>query len=437
MSTVITLARENIARLTEAPEFSFNWHISQKSRTDPATKEKRLLNKVLIEKRPKQGRVRLGSLTIPFDCENGRSEDLAYLVKLLHEKLQDAPHLDLKEALDRITGAKKDVTFDWPLLEADYHRHIQQKGLTEAAWKDFYGKAFYRLRDLMLLPAGRRPIHGKDLAAKFLEQWIESPSMQVKMRTKARYFVNWALDARRWPSEFDLPRKWDTIGPKHQKRDGYPLEDADILLLVDFLRLLADTTKHAGHSEQATKWCFAIQIMSVYGLRPEDLAWLQVRTSVDGVRSLWSNYPKTQGDHGYTEERELMPILVRDSEDRPVDWNLLERIASGEDYGGFKPKDAMRNRANGQIGKNLNRYLSRKQIWNDICKRVMEQNPKDKVTGYSFRHRWMKQGHRLIDHPDQSGILSGPGGHSVAVHEQNYNRFKRTGVKELFDAANQ
>ena len=153
MSTVITLARENIARLTEAPEFSFNWHISQKSRTDPATKEKRLLNKVLIEKRPKQGRVRLGCLTIPFDCENGRSEDLAYLVKLLHEKLQDAPHLDLKEALDRITGAKKDVTFDWPLLEADYHRHIQQKGLTEAAWKDFYGKAFYRLRDLMVLPA--------------------------------------------------------------------------------------------------------------------------------------------------------------------------------------------------------------------------------------------------------------------------------------------
>ena len=118
MSTVITLARENIARLTDAPEFSFKWHISQKSRTDLATKEKRLLNKVLIEKRPTRSRAPWLPHH-PLRLENGRSEDLAYLVK--PARLEDAPHLDLKEALDRITSAKKDVTFDWPLLEADYH----------------------------------------------------------------------------------------------------------------------------------------------------------------------------------------------------------------------------------------------------------------------------------------------------------------------------
>ena len=154
MSTVITLARENIARLTEAPEFSFNWHISQKSRTDPATKEKRLLNKVLIEKRPKQGRAWARSPSL-------RLETVDWKILLTWSScctvLQDAPHLDLKEAPDR-SPAQEGCDFRLAALEADYHRHIQQKGLTEAAWG--LTKALPP-RDLMVLPAGRRPIHGR------------------------------------------------------------------------------------------------------------------------------------------------------------------------------------------------------------------------------------------------------------------------------------
>ena len=120
---------------------------------------------------------------------------------------------------------------------------------------------------------------------------------------------------------FNAPAMSDDEVVSTTKRVGFPLTDSQIIRLVDSL---PDT-------DTANRWKFAIQLMAVYGLRPEDLRGLYTKQS---GKEIWTDYRKSKGGRKgeTTEPRQLFPIWVLDSDGTPVDWNytLRARLAAGE-----------------------------------------------------------------------------------------------------------
>ena len=57
------------------------------------------------------------------------------------------------------------------------------------------------------------------------------------------------------------------------KRTGYPLSDAQILLILENL----------PQGEKRNRWRFAIQLCAVYGLRPEELRYLRIKDGANGT----------------------------------------------------------------------------------------------------------------------------------------------------------
>ena len=98
-----------------------------------------------------------------------------------------------------------------------------------------------------------------------------------------------------------------------RKRIGYPLNDAQILRLLDSFPI----------NDVGNKWRFAFQCMAVYGLRPEDLRYIHTRNA---GQEIWSNYQKSKGGKKgeKTEQRRLYPLLVNDV-DGPISWHLKEQ----------------------------------------------------------------------------------------------------------------
>ena len=102
------------------------------------------------------------------------------------------------------------------------------------------------------------------------------------MRQATYAFLRWGVERGHLKPCYLPPDKAPEI--KKEKRVGYPLTDAQIL------RLLESLPEGKTHD----RWRFALQLMAVYGLRPEELRWLRVKDGVDGPE-LWSMYRKSKG----------------------------------------------------------------------------------------------------------------------------------------------
>ena len=130
------------------------------------------------------------------------------------------------------------------------------------------------------------------------------------------------------------------------KRVGYPLSDAQILQLLDNL----------PEGDPHNQWRFALQLCAVYGLRPEELRHLRIKSGASGSE-LWTIYCKSMGGTkgAKTEPRRLHPLLLRDADGTAIDWNLQARLEVGE-------KLPPLNRE-GDGGQALNQYLRRREMW--------------------------------------------------------------------------
>ena len=83
------------------------------------------------------------------------------------------------------------------------------------------------------------------------------------------------------------------------------------------------------NTDTGNRWRFAIELCSVFGLRPEDLR--AIYTKKNG-QEIWSDYRKSKGGSKgeTTEPRQLFPLWVLDSDGTGVDWNytLKTRLAA-------------------------------------------------------------------------------------------------------------
>ena len=130
-------------------------------------------------------------------------------------------------------------------------------------------------------------------------------------------------------------------------------------------------------SEVHNRWRFAIQLCSVYGLRPEELRHLVIKDGVSGSE-LWTTDRKSMGGTkgAKTEPRKLHPLLLRDPDGAAIDWNLQARLQVGEQ---LPPLDRDGEQA-------LNQHLRRRKV--RMASRDDAQQKGGPLTPYSFRHRY-------------------------------------------------
>ncbi|QNJ03716.1 site-specific integrase [Synechococcus sp. PROS-U-1] len=273
-------------------------------------------------------------------------------------------------------------------------------------WKNKYQRAINNIRDC--LEGKNKPKDGTDLCQQALEQWEHGSRQRQVMRQAAYSFLRWGVERGHLKPCYLPPEAEPEV--KRPKRVGYPLSDAQILRLLDSL----------PKGEQHTRWRFGLQLMAVYGIRPEELRWLRIKDD-----QLWSFYRKSQGGRNgaKTEPRRLYPLLVRDIDGTPIDWNLQARIQINEELPPLNGE--------GEGGNAVGTYLKRRTTWNSM--RMEAEQISEQLTPYSFRHRYAKRSHAM--NLPIANICAAMG-HTIEVHLKSYARFKPDSTQDLYAAAN-
>ena len=350
--------------------------------------------------------VDVGSVMLPYEWSlKGSTQALPRIQQIF--KRWNSGQITLAEAAQTANTSSSHQTLNFNQLIDSYREFVPNAG--EKTWGKFYLPV---LRNCAEQFKGRPPVDGEALCLACLQQWEPGSRMRQTSRQKLCGFLNWAVQRGHLKPIYSPPASLpETLKPK---RVGYPLEDTQILALLDSL---PDGPEH-------DRWRFAIQLSAVYGLRPEELRHLVVKNGASGPE-LWSIYQKSMGGTKgqKTEPRRLHPLLLRDMHGKAIDWKLQGRVQINEELPPLNRE--------GEGGQALGTYLRRRESWNGLRKAAESQG--EQLTPYSFRHRYAKGMHA-------AGLpianISEAMGHTIEVHLQSYARFKPNATAELVEAIN-
>lgn len=363
---------------------------------------------------PDYGRMRLQvrrpgiktqSMNLPFAWEEAAWVDALQHIKVIAKAFNEGG-VDLKGAAKVATVVRSDHDTDWTAAAAAYRQHKQR--VSDRTWRQKYTPVFEAA--LKALGSKNAPTNGADLCDAALKRWAPGTRQRQIMRQSLSGFLRFCVQRRSFKSCWLPPAAVDGEYV-NEKRIGYPLTDAQVLRLVD---AVPDTA--AGH-----RWRFALQLLAVYGLRPEDLRHLVTRNN--GIE-LWSTYQKSKGGRkgARTTERRLYPLLVHDL-DGAVDWNLQQRVHLKEELPPLGQP--------GKAGEALGTFLKRQPTWQSIAAEAAAEG--QELVPYSFRHRYSATGHARGLQPKQ---MADAMGHSLEVHMGNYARFMTRDLASAFEAVN-
>ncbi|KZR92381.1 hypothetical protein MITS9509_01368 [Synechococcus sp. MIT S9509] len=343
-----------------------------------------------------------------YEWEISKTTDVVLRIGVI-AKAMEAGH-DLKSAARIATRASTAVVEDWDAaLEA--YRDGPQQALKPQTWA-YHQKVI----DLALeaLASRRPPTNGADLIDLVLKQWPSGTRQYQSMRQRIQKFLRFCVERRQFKSSW-LPPEGQAPAKTKTKRIGYPLSDAQVLRILE---ALPDTTI-------GRRYRFAIQLMATYGLRPADLRYLQVRNN---GTELWSGYEKSKGgtQGATTEPRRLFALKVLDLDGTPQEWNLLQRVALGEE---LPPLGDL-----SETGQRMYVYLKSKPVWKSIQAEAQREGQQAVV--YSFRHRYAYVAHTR---PMANGQMRSPKqcadamGHDLDTHLKSYARFQTRDLAAAFD----
>ena len=319
---------------------------------------------------------------------------------------------DLTSATRGVQLTTSQTTEDWTAaLEA--YRSGPQARLKSITWQ-----GHLRVINVALEALGRRnaPTNGADLLDLALKQWEPGTRQHTQMAQRLRKFLTYCVQRRQFKATW-LPPAGQSSPTINAKRVGYPLTDAQVLRLID---AMPDTTI-------GRRYRFAFQLMATYGLRPADLRYLQVRS---GGTELWSTYRKSKGgtSGAKTDERRLYALTVHDIDGTPQEWNLLQRVALGEELPPLGDES--------ESGQRLYCYLKTKSVWHSIQAEAAAEGQQAVI--YSFRHRYAYVAH---NRPQANGQMRSPKqcadamGHDLQTHLSSYARFQTRDLAAAFDEA--
>jgi len=361
---------------------------------------------------PHKGRVRLQVREQGPDGPRNQSVVLAYRweaasaadVLLRLRVIAQAYDGSLAAAAQQAEGRSNLAVLDWHgALDAYRRQRLEVQAITSpATWRRKHAPVLEAAVAAMLAP--RPPADAQALLDLVLDRWAPGSRSRQIARQSLTGFLTYATARAGFPKAWQPPAV--VREARLPKRTGWPLADGQILRLIEAL-----PSTPAGD-----RWRFALQLLAVYGLRPEELRHLRV---IDG--GLWCSYRKAAGPGRTTEPRRLHPLLLRDG--TVVEWRLVERLAGGE---ALPPLGGP-----GKGGEAARTYLQRQPVWRALAADAVAAG--GVLTAYSFRHRYAKGSH-AAGLPVAS--IAAAMGHSIQVHLQAYAGFAPDRVAEAYDQAN-
>ncbi|WP_413351614.1 site-specific integrase [Prochlorococcus sp. MIT 1227] len=357
--------------------------------------------------RNNRGRMRLevrgaGTISLPYEwTERGAALALPRIQQIF--KRWDGGRLTLVEAAQTAdtSSSKQQLNFD-ELIER-YRKFVPNAG--DKTWNKNYLPVLLKCRDKF---KGTPPRDGEALCMTCLEQWQQGSRSRQISRQKLYGFLTWAVQRGHLKTIYLPPTSLPEV--LKSKRVGYAISDAEILRLLEGM--------------PDPRWQFAVQLCSVYGLRPEELRWLRIKDGAKGSE-LWTIYQKSMGGRkgDKTEPRRLLPLLVRDLDGSSIDWKLQARLQVGEKLPPLQ--------SDGDGAQALRNYLRRREVWRSLKAEAL--NIGEQLTTYSFRHRYAKASHA-------AGLpvanIAEAMGHTIEVHLGSYARFKPDATADLYAQVN-
>ncbi len=352
------------------------------------------------------------SVLLPYLWQASTTGDALLRVREIYKQV--CAGQTLKGAAEIVSGASSRTQHSWSDAVARFEAHKKSFGnaVSDGTWNLKYHPTLQLA--LGCLESRQPPSNAAELLDAVLIRWEPgSRSRQIAAQNLAQ-FLGYCTERLHFKRCWMPPPKLAShVGQRPRgagKREGYPMEDSQILRLIDGLPI----------DESGARWRFAVQLMATFGLRPEELRYLQSKRAPDGIQ-LWCTYQK-KGGGGQTKPRRLFPLPVRDTDGTTMNWNLIGRLQLREE---LPPLGAP-----GCGGDAANTYLKRQQIWQLL--RAEAAAFGEVLVPYSLRHRYSYEGHRLgIPAKDLSQAM----GHSLECHLRAYARFTSNETARAFAVA--
>ena len=267
-------------------------------------------------------------------------------------------------------------------------RKLSSGAIKLRTWTSFYQRRMTEL--LATFESKRPPTNPRELLEAVTARWSKRPGArgrQMQVQQTAA-LLRWGVDngtlALEWAPPLDLD---PFVGRKREaKTITTPVEVQHILELVDAI--------------PDARWRFAFQLLAAYGLRPEELQHLQIRSG-----RMWCNYRKS------TSRGETQPRLLRllPCDDWAESWNLLETFKS-------QPLPSMRP---GYGAEDMGVYMRRRRRWQEL--RQDYEAAGEKLVLYSARHGYAHRAHLICELPPK--VAAAAMGHSVETHLASYSKW--------------
>ena len=372
--------------------------------------------KMRLQYRPTGGKAQ--SLMLPFDFDKKEtSKALRRIEEIFRNFVQAKGKMTLAKAGKVTEASSSKHQISWEELVDSYRQFVPNA--SEATWKKSYIPVLTKAGTLMNRSKGK-PQDGESLMMQSLIQWEQGTRSRQIARRSLKGFLDWAVLRGKLIAAYAPPAQIPET--KNPIDIGYAIDDQEIIELLD----LIPNGRTAREEETYNAWKFAIQLCSVYGLRPEELRHLTIKKGIEG-KELWTTYQKSKGGKkgNRTLPRKLNPLFIKDLDGNPIDWNLQKRLSIGEKLPPLGQK--------GKGGEALGTFLKRRKYWKQL-KEVVNATKKEVLKPYSFRHRYAKQSH-AAGFPIAN--IASAMGHTVEVHLQNYARFTPDATTDLYAKANQ
>ena len=234
--------------------------------------------------------------SIGFKWKEEFSDDALRRITSIYKLVQSGE--SFAEAIKIAKGKAPKLThqYNWEETIAAYREH-KGSSVKDETWKKKYIPVFTNA--LKVLKSRNPPTNGPDLSDVALKQWKKGTRQRQIMSQSLNGLLKFAVWRKNFPHAWLPSSEPECVTT--EKRVGYPLTENQILRLFDSL----------PEGEVHSRWLFALMLLAVYGLRPEDLRYLVTR---NGGRELWSMYRKSKGGKSgrKTRPRRLYPLLVYD-----------------------------------------------------------------------------------------------------------------------------
>ena len=355
--------------------------------------------KMRLQYRPTGGKAQ--SLMLPFDFDKKEtSKALRRIEEIFKNFVKAKGSKTLSKAASVTEASSSKHQINWESLVESYRQFVPNA--SDATWKKSYITVLTKAGTLMNRSKGK-PQDGESLMLEALKQWEQGTRSRQISRRSLKGFLEWAVLRGKLIAAYAPPAQIPET--KNSVDIGYAIDDQEIIELLD----LIPKGRTAKEEETYNAWKFAIQLCSVYGLRPEELRHLKIKNGIEG-KELWTTYQKSKGGKrgNKTAPRKLYALFVRDLDGEPIDWNLQKRFSIGEKLPPLGQE--------GKGGEALGTFLKRRKYWKQL-KEVAYSTKKEVLKPYSFRHRYAKQSH-AAGFPIAN--IASAMGHTIEVHLQNH-----------------